>query len=238
MWHVGLCLLLLGLADADIVIAQDSALPGLLKREFIFERAPFSACHASTIAESNDHLVAAWFGGTGEGHSDVGIWLSRLKRGRWTEPVEVAQGRGADGSRQPCWNPVLFQSASGPLMLFYKVGPNPRKWWGMLMASADGGATWSSPKRLPEGIVGPIKNKPVALPNGDLLCPSSTENSGWRVHFERTRDLGQTWESSGPINDGKEFGAIQPSILFHEDGVLQAVGRTRQDTIFQTWSRD
>jgi predicted neuraminidase len=108
----------------------------------------------------------------------------------------------------------------------------------MLMRSEDGGKTWSKGERLPENILGPIKNKPVQLANGDLLCPSSSEQDGWRVHFERTTDLGKTWELIGPVNDGKKIGAIQPSILFHKNNRLQAVGRTKQDKIFEIWSED
>jgi len=108
----------------------------------------------------------------------------------------------------------------------------------MMMTSEDGGKSWLAPRRLPDGILGPIKNKPVQLTSGDLLYPSSTEEGGWRVHFERTGGLGQNWETIGPVNDGKEIGAIQPSILFHKDGRLQAVGRTRQSKIFEIWSED
>ena len=36
---------------------------------------------------------------------------------------------------------------NGPLVLFYKVGPSPREWWGMMMTSSDAGTTWSTPKR-------------------------------------------------------------------------------------------
>jgi predicted neuraminidase len=108
----------------------------------------------------------------------------------------------------------------------------------MLTKSEDGGQTWSTPRRLPGEIIGPIKNKPVQLPNGDILCPCSTESQGWRVHFERTRDLGLTWEGGAAVNDGKAIGAIQPSILFHQGGRLQAIGRTRQKRIFEIWSKD
>src|SRR5690348_10053713 len=52
--------------------------------EFIFEKAPFPSCHASTIAESDGKLVAAWFGGQREGASDVGIWVSRKLEGGWS----------------------------------------------------------------------------------------------------------------------------------------------------------
>jgi len=86
--------------------------------------------------------------------------------------------------------------------------------------------------------LGPIKNKPMQLPGGEVLCPSSTEDQGWRVHFERTGDLGRTWKTTGPVNDGKKIGAIQPSILIHGDGRLQAVGRTRQRKLFSISSTD
>ncbi len=213
--------------------------PGLLKSEFIFESATFSNCHASTIVETrNGILVTAWFGGTREGKPDVGIWLSRNVDGKWTESEEVANGVQEDGGRHPCWNPVLFQPGKGQLLLFYKVGPTPASWWGMLKTSDDNGRTWSEAKRLPEGIFGPIKNKPVQLRNGDILCPTSTEDKGWRVHFERSSDDGKTWHAGGTINDGREIGAIQPSILLHPGSRLQAVGRTRQGKVFDVWSDD
>ena len=152
--------------------------------------------------------------------------------------MEVANGVQSPTNRYPCWNPVLFQPKTGPLMLFYKVGPSPNSWWGMLIKSEDGGHSWSKPRRLPEGIIGPVKNKPVQLPNGDILCSSSTENNGWQVHFERTSDLGLTWQATPPVNDGKTIAAIQPSILFHSASKLQAIGRTRQSKLFEVWSDD
>jgi predicted neuraminidase len=168
----------------------------------------------------------------------VGIWSARVEGGKWTAPVEVANGIQEERKRYPCWNPVLFQPATGPLLLFYKVGPSPDAWWGMLRTSTDEGKTWSEARRLPPGVLGPSKNKPVQLANGDVLSPTSSEHAGWRVHFERSRDLGQTWEISGAVNDGKELSAIQPSVLFHTPDRLQAVGRTRNGRIFQVWSED
>jgi len=217
--------------------------PGYLKGEFIYEQAPFPSCHASTIVETPDGLVCAWFGGEFEKHPGVGIWVSRFEKNAWSAPVEVANGiqyLKADGTnhRHPTWNPVLFQPNGGPLLLFYKAGPDPDYWWGMLTESVDGGKTWSEPKRLPEGIYGPIKNKPVLLSDGRLLCPSSSEDKGWMVHFEFTRDLGKTWSRTAPINDGKKWDAIQPSILFHPDGRLQTIGRSQQGKVFQSWSSD
>lgn len=226
------------LAQTNIVSPELPKQPGFIKAEFIFETAPFPSCHASTIAETKGGLIAAWFGGTAERNPDVCIWVSRHEDGKWTPPVEVANGVGFATNRFPTWNPVLFQPKRGPLLLFYKVGPSPSTWWGMMMTSDDGGKTWSQPWRLPDGVLGPIKNKPVQLPDGDLLCPSSTEgDGGWRVHFERMSDLGRTWWVSSPVN-GTNISAIQPSILFHKGGRLQALGRTKQSRIFEIWSDD
>ena len=211
----------------------------VVKSEFIYQTAPFPSCHASTIAETKSGLIAAWFGGTAERNPDVCIYVSRNENGTWTAPVVVADGVGFTANRLPTWNPVLFQPKNGPLLLFYKVGPKPAEWWGMMMTSSDDGKTWSKPVRLPDGILGPIKNKPVQLANGDILCGSSTEGTnGWKVHFERTSDFGKTWTTTPPVNDGKKIGAIQPSILFLKDGSIAAVGRTRNDKIFQITSSD
>jgi predicted neuraminidase len=209
-----------------LLLAGPAADPAVVRSEFLFDAKPTPECHASTIAETPAGLVAAWFAGTYEKHKDVGIWLSRHTNGAWTTPVEIANGNQADGSRQPCWNPVLYRPPNGPLALFFKVGPSPSEWWGERTLSHDDGKTWSKAERLTGGALGPIKNKPVALADGTLLCGSSTETKGdgWRLVMERTRDLGATWERSGPLND-KSLGAIQPTILDWGPGRLQILCR-------------
>lgn len=219
--------------------------PAIVLHEFIYERGPYPSVHASTIVETSSHdLVAAWFGGTRERNPDVGIWLSRKERNGWTPSVEVANGVQPDGTRHPTWNPVLFQPRNGPLMLFYKVGPSPENWWGMLRTSSDGGRTWSEARRLPDGILGPIKNKPVQLADGTIVSASSTESesepSRWQVHFELSSDGGKTWTATPPLNDGTTIAAVQPSILFLDRSGrrLLAVGRTQQGRVFSTSSDD
>jgi predicted neuraminidase len=225
-------------------LSRQASAPGLVKSEFLFDTAPFESVHASTIVETGNELIAAWFGGSREGASDVGIWLTRHVKDRWETPVEVATGVQADGTRYPCWNPVLFQMPDGTLALFYKVGPSPQRWWGMLRTSRDRGRTWSVARALPDGILGPIKNKPVRLSGNLVIAPSSTESperpSAWRVHFERTDDGGKTWDVTRPAAsaEGAPIEAIQPSILVHPGRRLQAVGRTRSGRVFETWSVD
>ncbi|MVM30358.1 sialidase [Spirosoma sp. HMF4905] len=216
---------------------------GLVLDEFVVENPPFPESHAATIAETPTGLVSAWFGGTKERNPDVCIWVSRQEKGKrgavqWLAPQNVADGIINDTLRYACWNPVLYQIPQGDLILFYKVGPSPSKWWGLLKTSSDGGRTWSAAKKLPEGYIGPVKNKPVLLANGNLVCPSSTEGDGWKLHFEITPDFGKTWRKIGPINDGKIANAIQPSILTYGNGKLQILARSRDRAIEESWSTD
>ncbi|WP_437222529.1 sialidase family protein [Planctomicrobium sp. SH661] len=231
-------ILVTAIAIASVASAESVSSP-VLKSEFVFESDPCPSVHASTIEATTDGtLVTAFFGGTKESANDVGIWVSRRLGEQWEAPREVLTGVQPDGTRFACWNPVLFQPRSGDLMLFYKVGPTADSWWGMLSRSRDNGATWSPPVRLPDGVFGPVKNKPVQLPNGDLLSGSSSEHDGWKVHFERSTDGGKTWEVTAPVNDGLTFSAIQPSILFLGGDRLMALGRTRQKVLFQIHSED
>jgi len=220
--------------------AAPPAPPGVLHREFLCDGRTHPSCHASTLtATATGGMLAAWFGGQHEKAPDVGIWLTRRDAaGPWSAPQEVADGRQPDGHRWPCWNPVLFTRRDGAILLFYKVGPSPSTWWGLWRLSRDGGHTWGPPRRLPEGILGPIKNKPIELPDGAILSPSSSEHDGWRVHLERSPDGGATWDATAPLNDGRAIAAIQPSLLRLGGPRLLAIGRTRQGRLFQAPSGD
>ena len=224
----------IGFLTVHFLLAQELS----MKSEFVYHTAPFKSCHASTIAETPMGLVTAWFGGTHEKHQDVGIWLSRQSDGGWTAPVEIANGVQHTDKRYPCWNPVLYYHENIGLVLFYKVGPNPREWWGEMTISTDGGKNWGPSHRLPEDIIGPVKNKPELLDNGTLLCPSSTEHDGWRVHLELTMDWGRSWQRVGPIPASVELQAIQPSILRHPGGKLQLLCRSKNDRLVESWSED
>ncbi len=207
-------------------------LQAIIRSEFIYDQAPYPSCHASTIVETRHGLIAAWFGGTTESAPDVAIYAAKFQNGKWATPQKVADGKG-----YACYNPVLFQPRKGPLLLFYKVGTGPQTWWGMLTTSTDEGKTWTTPKRLPDGILGPIKNKPYELPDGTILCGSSEEAGRWRVHIEKTKDFGATWTRTEALND-QTIGAIQPSILPLGGKKLRAIGRTQQSKLFAIDSED
>lgn len=194
------------------------------KSEFIFEKAPFASCHASTIVElRNGDLLAAWFGGRWEGSRDVAIWGSRRSGGQWSAPVVLAQERNT-----PTWNPVLFHTNDGRLWFYYKFGEGPRTWNAARMWSDDEGKSWSASERLPAGIYGPIRTKPLVLKDGTVVSGSSIEDDhAWNVWIERSSDNGKTWKKVGPItvprhaaahrqsppNLHEPYGIIQPSIV-------------------------
>ena len=233
----------------------DSDHPAIVKSEFVFDpdKAPTPQCHSSTIVELPDgELAASWFGGTNEPHIDNSIWFSRTENGEWRDPIEVVDGSEEEENDHRTGNPVLFQpqGKGAPLLLFYKVVPREdggaRNWWGLMTASDDGGRTWDEPWKLGTDpklgasphLLGPVKNKPIQLADGTIVCPSSTEHDGWRVHFELTRDYGKTWEVVGPINDAKNFNAIQPSLLTYADGRWQVLCRSKEGVVAQGWSTD
>ena len=214
-----------------------------IQESLLYTTPPFEECHASTIVElSNGVFIAASFGGTREGNKDVSIWLSKYENSQWQPPLKIATGQSEDGLLYPNWNPVLYKINSEELYLFYKTGPSPRSWWGMYKKSTDNGVSWSRSQRLPNGILGPIKNKPITLDNGTILSPSSTETRtskglSWKIHVEKSEDQGSSWEKI-EIDPYTSFDVIQPSILVHSQQKLQLLCRSRNDTLMQAFSLD
>jgi len=209
----------------------------ILNEGFIYNQAQFPQCHASTIVETNNGLLAAWFGGTHEKNPDVCIYASSIENGHWRTPVLIADGVINDSLRYPCWNPVLFKRQNGDIILYYKIGPSPRKWWGVYKISSDEGETWSDENRIPDGLYGPIKNKPETLSDGNILYPTSVETSDkWNIYVEKSNQYLSNWKKIEINNNG--FNAIQPTILFHGKNKLQMLCRSKNKKIVETWSED
>ena len=191
---------------------------------FLYETAPFPSCHASTLVETGaGDVLAAWFGGTRERAPDVCIWTARFDGTRWSPIAKVAEEPGI-----PTWNPVLWRDGDGGLILFYRAGPSPETWSTLIKRSADHGRTWSEPELLPAGILGPIKNKPIAGLRGEIVAGSSVESyRAWTSWVEISADGGRTWSKHGPIVvPGVPEGNIQPSLWRCTDGRLRMVVRT------------
>ena len=229
--------LLLGLSACTGRQSLDSVSLEVLSSEFVYDSADFPSCHASTLVETEDGLLSAWFGGSYESHPDVCIYCAAYDGSRWSDPIRAADGVVSDSLRFPCWNPVLFRLPGGEIALYYKVGPNPREWWGEYKLSFDEGKTWGPKTALPEGILGPIKNKPLGLPDGTVLYPTSVEYTPdcWRVFIERSKGDLTGWETLAIDNSG--FNAIQPTLFFYK-GRLEMLCRTQEGVLAKASSDD
>jgi alpha-L-rhamnosidase len=151
---------------------------------------------------------------------------------------------------------------NGELWLFFKIGSSVSDWTGWLAKSKDGGKTWSDKEPLgydAEGraYLGPIKNKPELIGNR-LLCPSSTEDNGWRFHMEILDLSDGLWKTDKPVselnwkyipvesteavktddNERHPIDCIQPSILKLKDGRLQVLMRTHNARLATSFSSD
>jgi len=204
---------------------------------FIFEKAPFPECHASTIVEVEPgQFLSAWFGGLKEGAKDVKIWWSRFDGKTWTAPEVAAEEPG-----QPCWNPVLFLTKDKTLILWYKGGPSPMTWTGFVRRSTDNGKTWSASEMMPAGILGPVRAKPIQLADGTILAGTSVESHrSWASWVDRSTDDGKKWTRHGPILvPDKPHGLIQPTLFETRDGRIVAMCRSKNTgRICQSESKD
>lgn len=135
-----------------------------------------------------------------------------------------------------------MQLKGGDIQIYYL---SPDIDTGQVITSTDNGYTWSKPKQLPEGFVGPVVNKPVYLEDGTIIAGASLQNApGKRIHVERSTDNGKTWTKTEALSDPKKtkYQLIQPTILVHSQKRLQILARPNgsgpETKIAQTWSED
>ncbi|MEJ7647310.1 MAG: sialidase family protein [Chryseolinea sp.] len=212
------------------------------KNQILGPDRPFLQGHASTIVQTDgDNYLVAWFGGTHEKHDDVGIWLSKGNAAGWSAPIEVAKIR-----EDAHWNPVLFKTPAGEIILFFKVGKTIDEWETWIMRSSDSGSTWSEPEELIKGDHGgrgPVRNKPVILSDGTWLAGASNETKGvWNAFVDRSEDAGKTWKASKYLAiDRKKIlneGIIQPTLWESVPGHVHMLLRSSTGSICRSDSRD
>ena len=232
---VALIALAIALAPACLVAGQSAK----LIEEFIEPAPRDPEVHASTLVEASPGVfVAAWFGGSKEGGDDVTIWSARRTASGWAPAVEVARGTDAKGEPLPCYNPVLFHGEGARLALVYSVGREKSPWLPYVKWSDDQGVSWSEAARLPEGMRGPDRNKPLLLASGELLHPSTGGGKGPTVHVEFSdRALG-SWRRQPVVADPRRYEAIQPTLLDHGGGRVQMLCRTYTRELATSWSAD
>lgn len=228
----------------------------ILEHKMVMAKCPTDACHASTVLKLGDgRALVAWFGGTEEGASDVGIWLAAEENGAFSPPRRIA------GSDVPHWNPVLFQLDADTIALYYKIGHTISHWRTMVRYSKDNGRTFSQERPLVPGDAisrGPVRSKPIRLKSGRILAPSSLEENFWRAFVDRSDDDGQTWTPSNEIVIGSaqnpegdesraipvseqshgKVGVIQPTLWQSADGAVHMLLRSTEGCVYRADSND
>jgi predicted neuraminidase len=144
------------------------------------------------------------------------------------------------------WNPVLFRTPDGSIILFFKVGKTIDHWETWYKVSRDEGLNWSSATELVSGDKGgrgPVRNKPLVLSNGTWLAPSSNElNHVWNAFVDRSEDQGKSWTTSGFLkvdrNEIPNEGVIQPALWESSHGKVHMLLRSSAGVICRSDSED
>ena len=207
----------------------------LIKKEFIFsEREESYECHASTLLKKGENVICAWFEGSKEKANDVKIKLSIYENGVFKEPKVISAIENT-----PHWNPVLFDLGD-KIALYFKVGFEICDWVTYVSYSFDGGYTFTNPEILIEndfsGGRGPVKNKPIKLGSGRILCPASTEKGNWLPFCDISDDNGKSFKKVNIPCEGA--GLIQPSFWQDKEGAVHALMRSNKGFIYRSDSFD
>ena len=195
-------------------------------------------CHSSCLIETTpNRLLGIWKGAITKGLSNIDtveeshLWMAIQEKGKWAPPKIIY----TEKTSRMIWNPVLARFPDGEILLFFRLGPNPRQVIGMLMRSKDGGEIWTSPQCLPAGILGPSHSKPFITSNGTLLSGSSRENGNpedkekaTACFIEISKDRGKSWYLIGPLEIlERRFGALEPALVMDEQHHLRLFCRDR-----------
>lgn len=230
-WAAGLWL-----ASFPALTSAEQAEWKIIAREFIEPAPAVAEVHASTVVEAADGtLVAAWLGGTKEGNPDVAIWSSRFEGGKWTAARNVTAGTGGNNTDRPAYDPVLYRASDGGLTLFFSTG----LLGGELMVSRDNGVSWSGRRKLPDGITGAVRGKPLPARDDAVIVPSSRlmRNGLFEVRMETGDESFQNWKSVR-IADEENLRASQPVLVPLGEGKILALCRTGTGKIARSTSED
>lgn len=180
----------------------------------------------TSVALDNGNLLAAWYGGTREGHTDVEIFSSEfnVSSKTWSKPQSILTRYQAsdDLNRyiKKVGNPVLYRHPSGVTALFY-VSVSIAGWATSqlnMAISHDDGQSWHPSKRL---VLTPflnistlIKNDVITYADGSIGITAYHELLGAFSHIVRV-DLNGNVIDSYRMTSGDH--TIQPSVMVYDD---------------------
>lgn len=214
--------------------------------------------HVASVCElAGGRLLAAWYGGTREGHQDVAIYLAAREpgAGQWSRPHPLVTRASAekelDRYVRKVGNALLFSDGDRRVWLLY-VSIAVGGWSGSslnLKTSADGGQTWSLSERL---VLSPlfnvselVKNQPARLRDGSWCVPIYHELVGKfpeLLWLPATGGLARATKTR-PFGGATAFQpalaplSAQRALLLHRDVTSQRQTHAAQsDDAGQTWS--
>lgn len=215
--------------------------------------------HGSNICEGpNGEIIAVWYGGTGEKHEDVQIWMSKKFKGeKWTKPMVIEkEGRNSkipaemeefEGGNSSEGNPVIyFEKEQGRLHLWWITiyGFGGQRGWSTgfikYKHSDDLGKTWvlkedGTPRLLHDFWGEMIKNKPIRLSNGEMILPAMTEWTSYSpVYYKCAGDEFKKGclESKWTKVNGPGTGCFQPTLAELKPGHILSLMRTSKTSKF------
>jgi predicted neuraminidase len=218
-----------------------SGVPGL---EEAYLAPEFPSSHAANLLRlKSGDLLCVWFSGSWEGSSDVGIMLSRLRKGsnQWSKPRRIDHHEG-----QSYQNPVIFQAPDGALWIFHTTqgaGQGQANANVLVTKSTDDGKTWSAPAVLFSKPGAFVRQPLVVMPDGDWLLP---------MYFTPSRGITKGAESNYPVmkisaDHGAHWktcavpdanGYVQPSVVRVDDHYVAFFRSRFADYIYKSTSKD
>lgn len=234
--------------DAEWLDGRPRPVTGDPGRSAAYLPAPAVQNHAAFLERlPGGDLGLVWFGGTQEGVSDIGIWLSRLSptADRWSAPVAVS-----DDPTRSEQNPVLFTTPGGDVWLLYTAqsAGNQDTAEVRRRISSDGARTWGPVETLfpatEEGGIF-IRQPLVVTRSGRWLLPVfhcvSRPGTAWDGGLDTSSvmisdDDGASWRE---VAVPRSTGCVHMSIVERPDGSLHALFRSRRaDAVYWSESFD
>lgn len=149
------------------------------KESVLVEGRTPSVHSATAIQLDNGNLLAMWYGGTREGHTDVALYSSIYDRQsmQWQDYKKILDRQDASNTLnryiKKIGNPVLVKHPQGPIVLIY-VSVSLAGWATSqlnMMVSYDEGQTWHDSKRL---VTTPFMNISTLVKNDAVIYQDGT----------------------------------------------------------------
>ncbi|WP_154856628.1 sialidase family protein [Cyclobacterium xiamenense] len=163
----------------------------------------FSGIPSLALTGDGQQMWSVWYAGPspGEDENNYVVLAHSKDAGNSWEELLVIDPDGPGAVR--AFDPEIWMDPTGRLWVFWAQtigmdGTEAGVWAMTADLDSEGGATWSTPQRLTDGI---MMCKPTVLRTGEWALPAST----WRLTDNSARmvvsaDRGKTWQLKGAIH--------------------------------------